>query len=179
MKKLILIACVSLLVLAGCMGNGTKPLTVEQTAKEKARVMEVIKQYNDASNKKSFSSIIETLDENVVFFGSDSTEIIHSLNDFKKMIQNQWNQLDIQSGDMVDTWIQMDPTGTLASVIYGQPSVITLPDGRKQRVFFRIARTLKKQDNQWLIVSGIVSMTASNPDGVKIQAEEAAAAAKK
>ena len=172
MKKFILLACISIFILAGCMGNGTKPLTGTQLAKEKAKVMEVINQYNDASNKKSFSTIIQTLDENVVFFGSDSTEIIRSLNDFKKMIQSQWNQLDIQSGSMVDTWIEMDPTGTLASVVFGQPSVITLPDGTKQNAFFRIARTLKKKDNQWLIVSGIVSMTSSNPTSVK-QSEEA------
>lgn len=163
MKKLFLLFSITLLSLTACMKNRTEDLNIEQVAKEKAKVLEVIKYYNTASNDKSFSRLIETLSEDVVFFGSDSSEVIHSLNDFKGMIQSQWEHFDIQYGEMVDTWIEIDPSGTLASVIYGLPGTINMKNGEKQHVFFRISRTLGKRDGKWLIISGIVSITSDTP----------------
>lgn len=164
MKKLFLLFSITLLTMTACMKNHTEDLSIEQVAKERTKILEVIKYYNTAFNEKSYSRLIETLSEDVVFFGSDSSEVIHSLNDFKGMIQNQWENFDIQYGKMVDTWIKIDPSGTLASVIFGLPGTIKMKNGEKQHVFFRISRTLGKQDGKWVIVSGIVSITSSTPN---------------
>jgi ketosteroid isomerase-like protein len=137
-------------------------LSTEQLAKEKERVIEVVKDYNKAYESESFSGIIETLSEDVVFFGSDSSEVIRSLSDFKKMIQTQWGTYKIKYGNMFDTWVQMDSRGTLASVIFGIPATVKINNGAEVPFFFRVARTLKKQDNRWVIVSGIVGITQNN-----------------
>ena len=163
MKKLLLLFGFSLVFLVSCVQNRSDELTTEQIAKEKAKVLEVMKAYNLAYQKEKFSEIIETLSEDVVFFGTDSTEVIRSLSDFKKMIQAQWEKYDIKYGEMVDTWILMDNYGTLASMVFGVPAHVKMPDGTEQDVFFRISRTLKKQNQKWVIASGIVGITQVMP----------------
>ena len=160
MKKLLLLFVFSFALLSGCVQNRSDELTVEQIAKEKAKVMDVIKAYNLAYQNEKFSEIIETLSEDVVFFGTDSVEVIRSLSEFKKLIQNQWNTYDIKYGEMVDTWVLMDKQGRLASVVFGVPAVVkNVTKGTEERLFFRIARTLKQQNSKWVIASGIVGIT--------------------
>ena len=158
MRKIVLWLFASIFIFSACGPNKNDELTSEQLSKEKQRVLSVIKDYNKAFEMESFSSIIETLSEEVVFFGSDSSEVIRSLSDFKNMIQKQWSEYDFKYGEMVDTWLQMDSKGTLASIIYGIPAVVTI-NNVPSNYFFRVARTLKNQDNRWVIVSGIVGIT--------------------
>jgi ketosteroid isomerase-like protein len=166
MKKIVLMLFVSFFIFSGCGPSKNDELTTEQIVKEKERVKAIMEDYNRAFESESFSSIIETLSEDVVFFGSDSSEIIRSLSDFKNMIQKQWAEYDIKYGKMVDTWIDMDSKGTLASIIYGIPAKVTMK-GETLNYFFRVARTLKKQDNRWLITSGIVGITQDMPKETK------------
>lgn len=166
MKKLILLFGFSLALLVSCVQNRPDELTSEQIAKEKAKVLDVMKAYNKAFQNEKFSEIIETLSEDVVVFGTDSAEVIRSLSDFKKLIQTQWERYDIKYGEMVDTWILMDSQGSLASMVFGIPGVVKMPDGTVQNVFFRISRTLKKQNGKWLIASGIIGITQVTPNTV-------------
>lgn len=159
MKKLLLFFGLSFALLTACVQNRSDDLTVEQIAKEKTKVIDVIKAYNLAYQNEKFSEIIETLSEDVVFFGTDSVEVIRSLSEFKKLIQDQWNRVDIKYGEMVDTWVLMDKQGSFASVVFGVPAIVKYVSGGEQKVFFRIARTLKKQDHKWVIASGIVGIT--------------------
>lgn len=159
MKRLLLFFGLSFALLTACVQNRSEDLTVEQIAKEKTKVIDVIKAYNLAYQNEKFSEIIETLSEDVVFFGTDSVEVIRSLSEFKKLIQDQWNRVDIKYGEMVDTWVLMDKQGSFASVVFGVPAIVKYVSGGEQKVFFRIARTLKKQDHKWVIASGIVGIT--------------------
>ncbi len=161
-KLLLLLVCSIALSITACGPNRNDELTSEQIAKEKERVLNVVKEYNKANQNKSFSSIIETLSNDVVFFGSDSSEVIRNLTDFQKMIKKQWELYNITYGDMVDVWIDIDSKGTIASVISGMPGEVHF-QGQNQKYFFRVARNLKKQNNKWLISSGITGITQQMP----------------
>lgn len=136
--------------------------------KEKAAIVQVMKDYNKASEDKNFSAIVNTLASEVIFFGTDSAEIIKTFPEFKQKMLQQWESFDnMKYGDMVDVSIQMDPNAKLATIIFGVPLEITI-GLHKTHLFLRVARTLKKEKDKWVIVSGIVG-NADPKQGLKLQ----------
>lgn len=145
------------LLFASC-GPSRDPLTVDELSKEKEAVKQVLKAYNKAFEDQNFAGILPTLSQDVIFFGTDSADVITSLNDFKRKITEQFkNVSNTKYGEMTDVSIQMDPYGYLASIIYGIPVNLTI-GGKQEHMFLRVARTLKKEDNKWVIVSGIIGV---------------------
>ncbi len=162
MKKVILLI-LSSFILFSCNRGETEELTTQQLEAEKQKVMEVVEEYNTAYQEESFTKIIETLSEKVVFFGTDSSEVIKSLNEFKKLIQEQWNHYEIKYGPIIDPLVIIDNRATVASVIFGVPGTVKQNNGPEEKVFFRIARTLEKQDKKWVIASGLIGITQTMP----------------
>ena len=148
------------IVLAACTPE-QKVLSKEETAKEHEAIIDVIKAYNKAMDEKNFYALTETLAGDVVFFGTDSAEVINTFADFKEKIKDQWRMFDnMLYGEMLDISIQMDPASPrLASIIFGIPLKITIGD-KTTNLFMRMNRTLKKENGHWVIVSGVVG-TAS------------------
>lgn len=156
MTKLVTIFAL-LIMLASC-GPSVEPLKPNQIKAEEEEITEVIMTYNKASEDENFAGILPTLADNVNFFGTDSADVIKNLNDFKKKMTDQFNEVDkMKYGEMTDVFIQMDPYGNFASIIYGLPLSIEIK-GVKQDLFLRGARTLKKEDGRWVIVSGIIGV---------------------
>lgn len=158
---LILLACI--LIFSCC--PEPKELTLEELDKEKAAIVNVIKENDRAMEQKSFAAIIPTLASEVIFFGTDSSEVIKTFAEYKEAIQAQWNRYDkTEYGDLSDVSIQMDKAATLATIIYGIH--VTLTKGTdSQKMYLRVSRTLKKEQGKWVIVSGIVG--AVRPDEKK------------
>ncbi len=160
MKKYLPFLLIYLLFI-GCKAE-QKFLTQKQIKKEKQQVMDVIERYNTASEEKNFSAMVETLADEVIFFGTDSSEIIRTFADFKKTMKKQWEQFEkIHFGELSDVSIQMDDNATFASIIFGVPCQLTF-NGETKRYFLRGSRTLKKENDKWVIVSGILSVVSSN-----------------
>jgi ketosteroid isomerase-like protein len=106
--------------------------------------------------------MVRYLANDLTFFGSDSAETIKSLSEFKVAIEKQWQDIDsMRYGDMVDVYILMDSKGKLASAIYGIPLELW-SGGKNVRLFLRVARTLKKEGGNWVIVSGITGITRAS-----------------
>jgi ketosteroid isomerase-like protein len=147
-------------IFAGCGGpNDNDKLSPEVLNAEKQEVINTLKEYNTAFEEKNFSRLVPTLSEDVVFFGTDSAEVIKSLSEFKNVLEKQWNTYDTMIyGNMSDVVVQMDNKASVASVYYGIPCTIVNKDGKHENMFLRVARTLKKEKNKWTIVSGIVSI---------------------
>ena len=142
-----------------------EPLTPEELSKEKEAVIEVMKAYNKAFQEKNFAGILPTLSDDVIFFGTDSSEVIKSLAEFKKKITDQFNSVEkMVYGEMTDVSVQMDPYGTYSSIIFGMGVNITY-QGKSERMFLRAMRTLRKEDGKWVIVSGIIGRAGGT--GVK------------
>ncbi|NLO19024.1 MAG: nuclear transport factor 2 family protein [Ignavibacteria bacterium] len=162
MKKLLLILLSILLY--SCAEEKGKTLTFDQLEKEKEAIKSVITTYNQAIQSRNFSPIVELLSKDVIFFGSDSTETIKSIVDFKLAVEEEWSMYEkVDYGEMQDFSIFMDDAATIASVIYGLPATYYM-DGVTQKVFLRYARTLKKESRKWLIISGIVGITRPNTE---------------
>lgn len=156
---LLILISIILLLNSSCGPQKPQPLSAEQVNKEKEAIIEVIKKFNEAYQTKNFSPIIDLLSKDVIFFGTDSAEVIKSLAEFQEELQKQWKVYDsIIFGNIVDMSIIMDNNASFASVIYGIPCDLISGD-KQEHLFLRYARTLKKENNRWVIVSGIVGAT--------------------
>ncbi|ROL62104.1 hypothetical protein D9V86_02470 [Bacteroidetes/Chlorobi group bacterium ChocPot_Mid] len=143
-------------------------LTLKDIEKEKQAIIQVMKDYNTAAEEKNFSHMIETLAGEVIFFGTDSAEVIKTFAEFKAKMEEQWKTFDkMKYGEMYDIDIQMDDNAKLASIIYGTPLEITIGD-QTAKLFVRVARTLRKEKGKWVIVSGIVG-NADPKAGILLQ----------
>lgn len=155
MKKLLLL--LPILVLLSCEPE-PKFLSPEQIKAEKEQIIQVNKDYNTASENKDFAAIVETLGDEVTFFGTDENEVIRSFPEFKESIRQQWREYDkIQYGDIQDVFIKLDNDASIASIIFGVPCKI-VRNGIANDYFLRVARTLEKKGEKWFIVSGIVGI---------------------
>lgn len=135
------------------------PLEIEN---EKNLVKQVMEDYHRASEEKSFGKIVETLADEVIFFGTDSSEVIKTFADFKKAIEKQWQDYDaVKYGELRDVSIQMDDNATIASIIYGVNADF-IRSGVTYNYYLRIARVLRKKGDKWLIVSGIVGIVRAD-----------------
>ncbi|MCE5304384.1 MAG: nuclear transport factor 2 family protein [Chloroherpetonaceae bacterium] len=157
MKKMTLLTICSLFVLVSCQ---TEPrvLTTDEINKEKQAILQVIENYNRASEQKNFAELVNTLADSVTFFGTDEGEVIKTFADFKVAIQKQWDAYDYTKyGPLTDVYIVMDKNATIASVLFGGSFEASL-GGKTENLFLRGARTLKKQNDKWVIVSGLLSV---------------------
>ncbi|MCX7735474.1 MAG: nuclear transport factor 2 family protein [Candidatus Kapabacteria bacterium] len=169
MLKYLLFISISFILVYSC-GPRPDELTTAEMAKEKEDIIATIKAFNKAMEEERFEGLVPYLSEDVIFFGTDSSEIIKSLSDFKKAITEQFNAVESLSyGEMSDISIQMDSRGTFASIIYGVPTTYKMVGSNApESYFFRVNRTLKKEGGKWVIVSGIVSIART---GKPIQPE--------
>lgn len=146
---------------AGCYPE-KKELTQDEINKEKEAIEQVIRDYQQAQEEKNFSKMVPSLAGEVVFFGTDSSEVFKTFAEYKQAMNKQWERYDnTDYGEISEVSIQMDKNATFASIIYGVPCDI-YKDGESQHLYLRIMRTLKKENEKWVIVGGIVS--AVRPD---------------
>ncbi len=169
MKSILLaIATASIILLASCKPQ-QEFLSQEQINKEKDAVQNVIKSYNDAAEAKNFSKVVETLAAEVKFFGTDSAEIITTFPEYKEAMEAQWDEYEkISYGELQDVFIDMDPHGQIATIMYGM-SLDLVKHGIHEHVYVRVQRTLKKQKGTWLIYSGIMGLANNEkiiPDSI-------------
>ncbi len=164
MKKLFYLLLLTAFILPSCQPE-QKYFTVEEVKKEEADIVKVLNAYNKASEDKNFAELLKTLADSVVFFGSDQGEVIKTFADYKDAIQKQWEEYEYTKyGEITDLFIAMDNKATIASVIYGVPLDTKLKNGVQEEVFLRASRTLRKQNEKWVIVSGITSIPRAKPE---------------
>lgn len=155
-----LLAFSFIVFLVGCQTE-PKVLTTDEINKEKVAIVQVIENYNRASERKNFAELVNTLADSVTFFGTDEGEVITTFADFKKAIENQWNEYDYtRYSPLSDVYIVMDKNATLASILFGV-NFDASKGGVTETLFLRGARTLKKLDGKWVIVSGLLSVPRS------------------
>jgi len=163
MKKFFLLL-IALIVLVSACKEEKVALSPERVKIEKGKVLEIIKAFHSAYEKKDFGAMIPTLAGEVVFFGTDSGEVITTFSDYKKKMLEQWQEYEVMKyGEPYDVFIEMDPYGNYASIIYGVQ--LYVKKGNYENNYqIRAARTLRREKDNWVIVSGIVSIPRSpNP----------------
>ena len=171
MSKYVPIILIMIIMIAGCSPT-PKELTQAEIEKEKQAIINTVKQFNTAVEEENFAKIVPTLAEEVIFFGTDSAEVIKTFADFKSKMMAQWERYDnLEYGAMNDVSIQMDKNATFASFIFGIPVDIS-KDGNNVHMFLRVMRALKKENNKWVIVSGVVGEVKSGDTLKKLNAQE-------
>lgn len=158
MKKLLLLLPV--IIMLSCEPE-PKFLSPEQIEAEKEMIIQVNKDYNIASENKDFAAIVETLGDEVTFFGTDEDEVIKSFAEFKESIRKQWREYDrIEYGELQDVYVKIDNDASIASIIFGMPATV-IKNEIENKYFLRVARTMEKKGDKWFIVSGIVGIARS------------------
>lgn len=157
MKKLLLSSFVLAFLLLSCQSE-PEFLTPERLKIEQQNILETIKAYQEAAGKKNFGEMIPTLAGEVKFFGTDSGEVIESFTEYKKKMLEQWEEYEVMTyGEPYDVFIEMDPNANFASIIYGVQLYVKKAE-YENSYQLRVARTLKKEKDKWVIVSGISSI---------------------
>ncbi|HPU23386.1 MAG TPA: nuclear transport factor 2 family protein [Candidatus Kapabacteria bacterium] len=160
MKKFVLILLSFAFIFSACKEEKVA-LSPERIRIEKDKVLETIKAFHTAYEKKDFGSMIPTLAGEVVFFGTDSGEVITTFSDYKQKMLEQWQEYDIMKySEPYDVFIEMDPFGNFASIIYGVQLYVK-KQNYENTYQVRAARTLRREKDKWVIVSGIVSIPRS------------------
>lgn len=165
MRNFLLLSLTLILLVSACQPK-KKIMTPEQIEAEKAAIVKVMDDYHTASSEKDFGAVVSCLADEVIFFGTDSSEVIKTFAEFKTAIQKQWEEYDkIKYGPLNDVSIQMDKDATLASIIFGVSADVE-KDGIHNQYYLRVSRTLEKKDGKWFIVSGIMGIVRTTPDKV-------------
>lgn len=168
-----LFSILCILFLFGCGPDKPKIYTPEQIKQEKESILNLMKLYNKASEEKSWLTLVGTLSKDIVFFGTDSSETINTITEFQRQMNKQWSTYKtMKYGEVRDVSIHMDQEANWASVIFGVPVDIQFTEDSSIHYFFRIARTLKKEDNKWVIVSGIAGIVSQSSPTVNIEIEK-------
>ncbi len=162
MKKLLTLFIIAIVAFSGC-DNEKKYLTLDEIKQEENAIIKTLIANNKASEDENFAELLKTLADSVVFFGSDQGEVIKTFADYKDAIQKQWAEYDYTKyGEITDLFIAMDKNATLASVIYGIP-FHAQAGALTEDLFLRVSKTLRKQNDKWVIVSGIISIQRQKP----------------
>jgi len=161
MKRFLLLYIFIIALISACCPE-PKELTSKEIEYEKQAIVKVNQAYNKASENKNFAQMVETLADEVIFFGTDSAEVIKTFADFKAAMLKQWERYDkMIYGIIADVYIQMDNSASTASIIYGVPLTVTEKNNSTSEYYFlRVARTMKKQRGSWVISSGIVGIVS-------------------
>lgn len=157
MKSIILFSFLFVLMLYGC-GQKAEFLTQQEIDVEKENVKKVIIDFNKANDERDFGKMIEYLSDEVIFFGTDSSEVFKTFAEYKKAIDQQWKEYEkIIYGDLQDFTIFIDPQGNLATIFYGTNATVT-KQGQTSYLYLRVSRVLEKKDNKWLIKGGLTGI---------------------
>jgi ketosteroid isomerase-like protein len=163
MKNFLLILLLFGFVLGSCEPK-KKYLSPQELELEKDKIKTVIEAFNNASEEKNFGKMVEYLDDEVIFFGTDSSEVIKTFADYKKAIDKQWQVYDrINYGELRDATIFIDDQATLATIFYGTNAEI-INSGNTNNYYLRGARILKKKNDKWLIVGGLTGIVRSTAE---------------
>lgn len=162
LRNLLFIVAISAILIA-CEQKEEYPAPLELD-KEKEKIVGVIERFNKANENKNFSEIVETLADEVVFFGTDSSEVIKTIGDFKNSIVKQWEEYEsIKYHNLQDVKIFIDDKATLATIYFGLSADVTR-NGIMQSYYLRGSRTLLKQNESWQIASGTLGIVRSKAD---------------
>jgi ketosteroid isomerase-like protein len=160
MKNFLLIVFLFSLILGSCEPK-KKYLSPQELELEKDKIKTVIEAFNNASEEKNFGKMVEYLDDEVIFFGTDSSEVIKTFADYKKAIDKQWQVYDrINYSDLRDVSIFIDDEANLATIFYGTNADV-VKEGISNNYYLRGARILKKKNDKWLIVGGLTGIVRS------------------
>lgn len=161
------ILAATILIVSGC-GSKEKSgnqATMNDTAAaasndmvEQDAIKKVISDFESAYIAEDWSRIQPLLAGDFRFFGTDSAEVINSVADFRKQMENDWSLVDsVRIGQMRNFSMIMDASREIASVTYEVPYMANM-GGQPMRATMRFAQTFRKEGGGWKMARGLVAM---------------------
>jgi ketosteroid isomerase-like protein len=168
--KLSVVLMLAALAPAGCAkqqaaADGASASTTSVTnapatsdADEQAAVKKVIADFQSAYMAKDWSRMEGLFSGDLKFFGTDSAEVIRSVADFRKQMTDDWQVIDSPKLEGTrNLSIILDRDHEVASAIYETP-FSGKAGGEMMSGTMRFAQTFRKENGNWKLVHGLVSM---------------------
>lgn len=160
MRNSLLVLFIFALIFSSCE-QPKKFLSDHELLQEKEKVKSTIETFHKVSEEKDFSKMVNFLSDEVIFFGTDSTEVFKTFAEYKRAIDEQNRVYDkIEYSSLQDEAIFIDPDGQLATIFYGTYAT-TYKAGIKEIFYLRGARVLEKKEDKWLIKGGLTGIVRS------------------
>jgi ketosteroid isomerase-like protein len=167
-RAMAVILCAGLL-----FGCGPKQLSVDDLAKEKTAVEAVVSNFWKAYEAKDAEAMNKFLPQSsaIMFFGTDSAEVIKTSNDWKTQMKNDMQLFDaFKAGEPRNVATEVTGDGMLASTICEIPVEMKM-GGKRAHSLTRMAFTMKKENDQWHIVQGMVAFATNGQSSAELLAK--------
>lgn len=168
-------------LIAGC---GPATLSPGEIATEKKAIESVVSGFWKAYESRDAAAVLKSITSNsdLLFFGTDSAEVIRSKAQWETQVKNDWELFQtLKVGDPRNLSTLLSDDGRLGSIVCEIPVQMTV-GGQESHSLFRFAATLQKESGEWRFVSGMAAVATvgqASADLVAKMKEEAAAKVKK
>jgi len=106
----------------------------------------------------------------LLFFGTDSAEIIKSVGQWENQAKNDWELSQrVKFGAMKNVSTLVSGNGELGSIVCELPADMTI-GGQQSHALFRYAGTVKKEKGEWRLVHGIVAIATVGQSSAEVVA---------
>ena len=168
--------CIVLGLLTGC---GPKKLSPVEAAAEKKAIETLIASFWKANTSKDLPAMIKlyTKSNGLLFFGTDSAEIITSISQWEAQMESDWELIQtIKVGELKNVSVLLAEDGTMGSIMCEMPTDLTA-GGQLSHSLFRFASTVQKENGEWKLVHGMVAVATTGQSSAELVAKMKAEAA--
>lgn len=168
-------------LIAGC---GPAKLSPEEIATEKKAIESAVSGFWKAYESRDMAAVSKSLTSTgeLLFFGTDSAEVIRSREQWETQVQHDWELFQtLKVGDLRNLSILLSDDARLGSAVCEIPMQMTV-GGQESHALFRYAATLRKEAGEWRLVTGMAAVATVGQSSAVLVAkmkEEAVAKAKK
>ena len=163
-------------LLAGC---GPRKLSPGEVATEQKTIESLVTDLWKAYSAKDLPALTKlyTTSTDLLFFGTDSAEVIRSIPLWEAQVKNDWELFQtVKFGELRNVSILLSDDGTLGSIACETPADMVVA-GQPSHSLFRMASALRKENGSWRFVHGMVAVATVGQSSAELVARMKAEAA--
>jgi ketosteroid isomerase-like protein len=174
----------SLVIIALLSGCGPRKMPPGDIVTEKKAIESLVSNFWKAFESKNLAALTKlyTTSGDLMFFGTDSAEVIRTIAQWEAQVKNDWEMFQtVKFGELKNISTIVANDGELGSIVCETPVDMTV-GGQQSHSLFRFAGTLRRENGEWRFVHGMVAMATVGQSSAEIVAkmkEEKAAPVKK
>jgi ketosteroid isomerase-like protein len=176
MNRLIL----SVVVLGLLSGCSPRKMSTEEIATQKKAIETLVSNFMKAYEAKDLTALTKvfTPSDDLMFFGTDSAEVIRTLAQWESQAKNDWELFQtVKFGDFKNVATVVSDDGTLGSLVCEVPADVVV-GGQPSHNLFRFACVARKENGEWRMVQGMIAMATVGQSSAEMVAKMEAESAK-
>jgi ketosteroid isomerase-like protein len=154
----------------GCGSPRTPPVDVAQ---EKAAIKSLIRYFHlayETRDQSALENLFSTSME-MVWFGTDSAEVIRNIPAWEGQMKNDWELFDsFRTGEVRNLSIQVSGDGEFASAVWEVPAVVKV-GGKESASLFRFGGGLTKENGRWRFTQGLAAVATVGQSSAELVAK--------